>query len=152
MDRFFYVIDTTLALTAVLVNLVFAILVFFRTSRSLLFKTFFFGCLTLMVWNLGDFVFFLSGNSFWFYFSLIGSGMAPALMFHITNVLVGSERRLIVWIVLAYLFSGLLALSSPFALLHTGIQRFVDGMAWNIVYFIFLLPFLFASILSLSSH
>ena len=147
MDRFFFVIDTALALTAVLVNLVFAILVFFRTSRSFLFKTFFFGCLTLMVWNLGDFIFFLSGNRFWFYFSLIGSGMAPALMFHITNALVGSERKLMAWIVLAYLFSGLLALSSPLALLHTGIQRFVDGMAWNIVYFIFLLPFLFASIL-----
>ena len=146
MDRFFFVIDTALALTAVLVNLVFAILVFFRTSRSFLFKTFFFGCLTLLVWNLGDFLFFVSGNRFWFYFSLIGSGMAPALMFHITNALVGSERKLMAWIVLAYLFSGLLALSSPLALLHSGIQRFVDGIVWNILYFVLLVPFLLSSV------
>ncbi len=59
MKQIIFAIDTSLALTAVLVNLVFAILVFFRTSRSTLYLTFFFGCISLMVWNLGDFIFFL---------------------------------------------------------------------------------------------
>ena len=90
MDRIFFAIDTSLALTAVLVNLIFALLVFFRTSRSTLYMTFFFGCISLIVWNLGDFIFFLTRIPFWFYFSLIGSGMAPALMFHIVTALVGT--------------------------------------------------------------
>ncbi len=147
MNQTIFIIDTSLAFTAALINLVFAILVLFRTSRSFLFKTFFFGCLTLLVWNLGDFLFFVTSNRSWFYFSLIGSGMAPALMFHITNALVGSQRRALTWIVLAYIFSSLLAFSSPLALFHPAIRQFVDGIAWNIFYLIFLVPFLLASVL-----
>jgi signal transduction histidine kinase len=146
MDRIFFAIDTSLALTAVLVNLIFALLVFFRTSKSTLYMTFFFGCISLIVWNLGDFIFFLTRIPFWFYFSLIGSGMAPALMFHIVTALVGTEREKTFWIILVYLFSSLLALSSPLALLHPGIQAFVDGIAWNILYVILLIPFLLSSV------
>jgi signal transduction histidine kinase len=146
MKQIIFAIDTSLALTAVLVNLIFAILVFFRTSRNTLYLTFFFGCISLMVWNLGDFIFFLTLNRFWFYFSLIGSGMAPALMFHIVNALVKPERKRTLWIIVAYLFSGLLAFSSPLALFHSGIQRFVDGIVWNILYFVLLVPFLLSSV------
>jgi signal transduction histidine kinase len=151
MDRIFFAIDTSLALTAVLVNLIFALLVFFRTSRSTLYMTFFFGCISLIVWNLGDFIFFLTRIPFWFYFSLIGSGMAPALMFHIVTALVGTEREKTFWIILVYLFSSLLALSSPLALLHPGIQAFVDGIAWNILYVILLIPFLLSSVFMVSN-
>ena len=122
MNQIIFTIDTSLAFTAALVNLIFAILVLFRTSRSSLYLAFFFGCISLMVWNFGDFMFFLTKIRFWFYFSLIGSGMAPALMFHIVNALVRPERKMTLWIILAYLFSGLLALSSPLALIHPGIQ------------------------------
>jgi signal transduction histidine kinase len=147
MDQTVLIIDISLALTAALVNLVLAILVLSRTARGTLYITFFFGCLSLVIWNLGDFVFFLSGNRFWFYFSLIGSGMAPALMFHIVNALVGTEREKTFWIILAYLFASLLALSSPLALLHSGIKAFVDGVVWNIVYVILLIPYLLSSVL-----
>ena len=146
MKQIIFTVDTSLALTAVLVNLVFAILVFFRTSRTTLYLTFFFGCISLMVWNLGDFIFFLTSIPFWFYFSLIGSGMAPALMFHIVNALVRPKRKETFWIILAYLFSSLLALSSPLGLLHSGIKAFVDGIVWNILYFILLVPFLLSSV------
>ncbi len=146
MNQIISVLDISLALTAVLANLVFAILVLSRTSRGTLYLAFFFGCLTLVVWNLGDFVFFLSRNRFWFYFSLIGSGMAPALMFHIVNALVRPERGVTFWMATAYIFSGLLALSSPFALVHSGMQRFVDGIIWNVLYFLLLVPFLLSSV------
>ena len=151
MDRVFFAIDTSLALTAALINLVLAILVLSRTSRGILYVTFFFGCISLAVWNLGDFVFFLSGNRFWFYFSLIGSGMAPAFMFHIVNALVRPDRRKTFWIILAYLFSALLAFSSPLALLHSGVQAFVDGIVWNILYVVLLVPYLLSSIFMVSN-
>jgi signal transduction histidine kinase len=146
MARLYFAIDTSLALTAALINLVLAILVLSRTSRGILYVTFFCGCISLAVWNLGDFVFLLSANRFWFYFSLIGSGMAPAFMFHIVNALVRPDRRRTFRIILVYLFSGFLALSSPLALLHPGIQAFVDGIAWNIFYVLLLIPFLLSSV------
>jgi signal transduction histidine kinase len=67
-------------------------------------------------------------------------------MFHITNALVRPGRKVTFLIILAYIFLSLLALSTPIALLHSGIQKFVDGIAWNILYFIFLVPFLLSSI------
>jgi len=151
MDRAIFAIDTFLALAAALINLVIAILVLSRTSRGILYVTFFFGCLSLVVWNLGDFVFFLSRNRFWFYFSLIGSGMAPAFMFHIVNALVRPDRKKTFWIVLAYLVSGFLAFSSPLALLHSGIRAFVDGVIWNILYVVFLVPYLLSSVFMVSN-
>jgi signal transduction histidine kinase len=151
MNQIILTIDIVLALVAVFVNLVFAILVLFRTSRAALYVTFFFGCISVIVWNMGDFIFFLTETRFWFYFSLIGSGMAPALMFHIANVLVRPGRKVTFWIILAYIFSSLLALSSPMALLHSGIQKFVDGIGWNILYFVLLVPFLLISIFMVSN-
>ncbi len=72
--------------------------------------------------------------------------MAPALMFHIVNALVKPERKRTLWIIVAYLFSGFLVFSSPLALFYSGIQRFVDGIVWNILYFVLLVPFLLSSV------
>jgi signal transduction histidine kinase len=87
-------------------------------------------------------MFYISGNHFWFYISLIGSSMLPALMFNWISILVTPERKSTAWTVPAYIFSGLLALSSPLAMLDARVKWFVDSDIWNIVYLILLGPFL----------
>ena len=96
-------------------------------------------------------MFYVSANQSWFYFSLIGSAMLPALMFHWISILVKPEQKSTSWIIPAYIFSALLAISSPFAMLHTGIKWFVDSAIWNIVYLILLGPFLLVGMIMLFS-
>lgn len=142
MNQIIPTIDTYLALTVVLVNFAFATLIMLRTSRTTVYFIFFLICVSNIVWNFGDFMFYVSANRSWFYFSLIGSAMLPALMFHWISILVKPEQKSTAWIIPAYIFAGLLAVSSPFSLLHSGVQRFVDSAIWNIVYLILLGPFL----------
>jgi len=149
MKQTILTIDAYLALFVVLVNLVFAILILVRTSRNTLYLVFFFVCLSNMLWNLGDAIFYFSGNQFWFYLSLFGSGMLPALMFHFINALVLAERKRATWILTAYFLAGFLAFSSPFALFHPGTKQFVDSVYWNILYLVFLGPFIFAGMVIL---
>ncbi len=146
MNQTILTIDAYFALLVVLINLVFAILVLVRTSRAALYLIFFFVCLSNMLWNLGDAINYFSGNPFWFYLSLIGSGMLPALMFHFIAALVRPERKSNAWIIMAYIFSGFLAFSSSLALFHPGTREFVDSVYWNIVYLVLLGPFIFAGI------
>jgi PAS domain S-box-containing protein len=142
-------LDAYLALFVVLINLVFAILILVRTSRTTLYLVFLFVCLSNMFWNFGDAITYFSGNRFWFYLSLIGSGMLPALMFHFINTLVRPERKSTVWVIIAYSFSGFLAFSSPLALFHPKTKEFVDSALWNILYLILLGPFIFAGLMML---
>jgi signal transduction histidine kinase len=93
-----------------------------------------------MTWTFGDFMVYATGNRFWFYFSLLGTGMAPAFMFHFVCALVRSAGHK-AWIILVYTASAALALSSPLALFYPLIKGFVDGPYWNIVYFAVLVPF-----------
>jgi PAS domain S-box-containing protein len=149
MDQTIFTIDAYLALFVVLINLVFAILILVRTSRTTLYLIFFFICLSNMLWNFGDAITYFSGNRFWFYLSLIGSGMLPALMFHFINTLVMAAKKREAWIVMAYIFSGFLAFSSPFALFHPGTKQFVDSVYWNILYLALLGPFIFTGLVIL---
>jgi PAS domain S-box-containing protein len=102
-----------------------------------------------MFWNFGDFMAYFTQNRFWFYFSLIGSGMLPALMFHWVNAIVRPERKSTLWIVPAYFFSGFLAFSSPLTILHPKVQWFVDSDVWNILFLVLLGPFLLAGMIIL---
>src|SRR5512136_2403195 len=151
MNHTILTIDAYLALFVVLVNLVFAILILVRTSRTTLYLIFFFVCLSNMFWNFGDAITHFSGNRFWFYLSLIGSGMLPALMFHFINALVRPERKSNAWVIMAYIFSGFLAFSSPLVLFHPGTKQFVDSVYWNILYLILLGPFIVAGITILAT-
>jgi signal transduction histidine kinase len=45
----------------------------------------------------------------------------------------------------------LLAFSSPLALLHSGIRAFVDGVVWNILYVVCLVPYLLSSVFMVSN-
>ncbi len=149
MNQTILSIDAYLALFVVLVNLVFAILILVRTSRTALYLIFFFVCLSNMLWNFGDAINYFSGNQFWFYLSLIGSGMLPALMFDFIIALVRPEQKGNAWTIMAYVFSGFLAFSSPLALFHPGTKQFVDSAYWNILYLVLLGPFIFAGIVIL---
>ncbi len=149
MNQTILTYDAYLALLVVLVNFVLATLIMVRTSRTILYIIFFFVCISNMVWNFGDFMTFFTRNQFWFYFSLVGSGMLPALMFHFINTLVYPERKSTFWILLAYLFSGFLSFSGPLAIIHPGVQRFVDSELWNILYLILLGPFILVGMIIL---
>jgi signal transduction histidine kinase len=149
MNQTIFTIDAYLALLVVLINFVFTILILVRTSRTTLYIIFVFVCLSNMFWNFGDFVFFFTQERFWFYLSLIGSGMLPALMFHFINTLVLAERKRATWILTAYILAGFLAFSSPFALFHPGTKQFVDSVYWNILYLGLLGPFIFAGMVIL---
>jgi PAS domain S-box-containing protein len=149
MNQTILTIDAYLALFVVLINLVFAILILVRTSRNTLYLVFFLVCLSNMLWNFGDAIFYFSGNRFWFYLSLVGSGMLPALMFHFINTLVMAERKRAVWIVMAYFFSVFLAFSSPLSLFHSGTRLFVDSIYWNTLYILLLGPFILAGLVIL---
>jgi signal transduction histidine kinase len=147
-------IDTGLALTAALINGVFILLILTRTSRAAVYVTFLFNCLTAVLWTFGDFMVLATGhqsspeNSNWHYFSLIGTGMVPAVMFHFISALTGAKnnRR---WIVADYLFCIPFTLSGPLALMHKRIKNFVDGDIWNVLFMILLFASLIASTLLL---
>ncbi|MFX0080012.1 MAG: ATP-binding protein [Candidatus Hermodarchaeota archaeon] len=154
MNQTLLTINAYIALVAALVNFVFAILVIARTSRTTVYITFFFICISVMFWNFGDFMVHVTGKRLWTlpseagsqnpwkYISSIGSVMVPAFMFHLVNALIMLERRNAVWIMLAYIFSGLLALSCPFEPVHPVVQRIVGGVTWNILFFVLLFPFI----------
>jgi PAS domain S-box-containing protein len=151
MNQMIQNIDAYLAFLVVLINFVFSILILVRTSRTALYLIFFFICLSNILWNFGDAIAYFSGYQFWFYLSLIGSGMLPALMFHFINTLVRPERKSTGWMMVAYSFSGFLAFSSPLALLHPGTRQFVDSVSWNILYLVLLGPFIVAGIIVLAA-
>ena len=151
MNQTILTIDIYLALLVVLINFIFATLIVVRTSRTTLYIIFIFICFSNMLWNFGDFTYYFSRNPFWFYLSLMGSGMLPALMFHFINTLVSAERKRATWVVTAYCFSGFLTFSSPFALFHPGMKQFVDSVYWNFLYLILLGPFILAGVIILTT-
>ena len=151
MNQTILTIDAFLALLVVLINLIFIPFILLRSSRTRFYIIFIFICTSNILWNLGDFAFFFTKNRWWFYFSLVGSGMLPALMFHFINSLVKPERKSTIWIMMAYVFSGFLAFSSPLALFHPGTKQFVDSVYWNILYLVLLGPFIMAGIRNLTT-
>jgi PAS domain S-box-containing protein len=142
-------LDAYIALLVVLINFVYAILILVRTPRTIFYSIFLFICVANIFWNFGDFMAYFTQNRFWFYFSLIGSGMLPALMFHWVNTMVRPESKSTFWIGPAYFFSGFLAFSSPLTMIHSKVQWFVDSDIWNILFLVLLGPFLLAGMIML---
>lgn len=142
-------IDIGLALTAVLINGVFILLVLTRTSLTAVYLTFLLNCLAIMVWNFGDFMVFMTANGFWFYFSLLGTGIIPAVMFHFINAL---SRPIYngAWVIVAYAMCLPLVMSSALALRYPGVRAFVDGPLWNVLYLMLLVPFFTAGVVILT--
>ena len=149
MGQMALTIDAYLAFLVVLINFVFAILILVRTPRTIVYSIFLFICLANIFWNFGDFMAYFTQSRFWFYFSLVGSGMLPALMFHFASTLVMPEHKRTLWIAPAYFFSGFLAFSSPLTMAHPKVQWFVDSDVWNILFLVLLSPFLLAGIIIL---
>jgi PAS domain S-box-containing protein len=75
--------------------------------------------------------------------------MLPALMFHWVNTIVRPEKKITLWIVPPYFFSGFLAFSSPLTILHPKVQWFVDSDIWNLLFLVLLGPFLLAGMIML---
>jgi signal transduction histidine kinase len=136
---FIHALDVALALTAALINCIFILLVLTRTSLSSLYVTFLFSCLAVAIWNFGDFMMFITADSLWFYFSLIGTSIIPAVMFHFGSILIRPNRKLLL-ILIPYGFCIPLAMASPLALVHSNIRSFVDGPIWNFYFIAVLIP------------
>jgi len=149
MKQIILTIDAYVALIVVLINFIFAILLAVRTSRRVTYIIFFFICFANIFWNFGDFMSFFTHQRPWFYLSLIGSGMLPALMFHWIYTFVNPERTWTPWVIPAYASSGFLAFSSPLAIFQPFVREFVDSVIWNVLYLILLGPFIAASIILL---
>ena len=149
MKQIILTIDAYVALIVVLINFIFAILLAVRTSRRVTYIIFFFICFANIFWNFGDFMSFFTHHRPWFYLSLIGSGMLPALMFHWIYTFVNPERTWTPWVIPAYASSGFLAFSSPLAIFQPFVREFVDSVIWNVLYLILLGPFIAASIILL---
>jgi signal transduction histidine kinase len=149
MDQQLLRTDSLLPLLAVVMNVAFALLVLFRTSGTTVYRTFFFICIATAVWNLGDFMVYETGGREWFYFSLIGTAMLPALMYHFISTLATPQLKRPPLFIACYIASGLLASSSPLAIVVPEIRRFVDGFAWNFCYLAALVPVFLWSIVTL---
>jgi signal transduction histidine kinase len=136
-------IDNCLALTAALINGLFVILILTRTSRATVYVTFLFNCLATVIWTFSDFMDGGAKNTSWFYFSLIGTGFIPALMFHFTCALTGSTN-VRGWIWASYILCVPLALTSLLAPWNSGIRHIVDGRVWDALFVVSLSAFYLA--------
>jgi len=146
MSSFWVLFDTYMALAVALINLVFATFILVRTPNTLIYRIYFFICIAYIVWNFSDFMTAAAGKTAWFYLSLVGSGMLPALMFHWIVTMVLPEKRNSIWTFFAYLFSAVLSLSAPLGLFLPGVKAFVDSPLWNILYLVLLGPFILGGI------
>jgi signal transduction histidine kinase len=141
MNHAFLIADSFLALLAVVINFIFVILVLVRTSRTDVYKTFFFICFSVMYWNLSEFMRYTTGRPYWFYLSRIGSAFIPALMFHFIMALVRPNQKNTRWTAPPYFFSCLLALISFVSLFHSGTQKHAGDAYWDMAYFLSFGPF-----------
>jgi signal transduction histidine kinase len=148
-------IDKWLALTAAIINGVFILLILTRTSRAAVYVTFLFNCLTSAIWTFGDFMVMQTLQTMqakyqspWFYFSLVGTGMIPAVMLHFISALAGltHNRR---WIATGYVLCLPLTLTAPLSIWYSGIRDFVKGDVWNALFLSLLFSSFTISILML---
>jgi signal transduction histidine kinase len=139
-------IDTSFALAAALINGLFVLLILTRTSRAAVYVTFLFNCIAAAIWTFGDFMHLRTANDSWFFFSLIGTGFVPALMFHFINALVGCTGRR-GWIIAEYILCAPFALSALLAFRNPEIGDFVNNsLIWNVLFLILLFSSLLAVI------
>jgi signal transduction histidine kinase len=141
MTRMFLAVDPLLAVAAVLINFIFVILVLVRTSRTNVYKIFFFICISVMYWNLSELMRYITGVRYWFYLSRVGSAFIPALMFHFIMTLVRPSQKNTRWTALAYFFSCLLALLSIVSVFSGGTRTLAEDRYWDASYFLSFGPF-----------
>jgi signal transduction histidine kinase len=144
-----HTMDACLALAAALINGLFVLLILTRTSRATVYVTFLFNCLATVIWTFGDFMDGGAKNTSWFYFSLIGTGFVPALMFHFITALTG-WTNVRGWIKASYILCAPLALASLMALWNSGIRHFVDGQVWDVLFLVSLSSFYLAGMIILA--
>jgi signal transduction histidine kinase len=140
-------INPPLAVTAVLINLSFALLVLLRTSRRMFYMLFLLICLSVMGWNICTYVLYTTSGDIWRYISMVFSTMIPPFMFHFVVLLVRPNRDNHALLLPAYFFSGILACISLLALYYSGFRSFVENGYWDIGYLIVLAPFFLSGLL-----
>lgn len=145
-------VNAYIALVAVLVNLTLAAWVILRSNHHLIYITFMFVCFGIALWNFGEFMVYVSGGEVfpeagtthanpWKYWSSTGSALAVAFLFHFMCALVRQGRKKMPWILLAYVAAGFFAATSPMAFYFEPVRGFVDGILWNVLFGVSLVPF-----------
>lgn len=161
-DLSFETVNAYIALAAVGINFTFAVMVLMRTSRETIYTTFALICLSVAFWNFADFMVYTSGEPTWLpagvshatpwkYLGPAGSGPAVGFLFHFACALVKKGRRMIFWIILCYALAVIVGFSPAASFFHRGLRTFVDGVGWNLSFFIALFPFIMASIVMVLS-
>ncbi len=156
----FELVNSYIALVAVLVNLTLAAWVVLRSTRNLIYTTFMFTCFSVAFWNFADFMIYATGHGLWLpagtihpsawkYYGTTGSAMAVGFLFHFMCSLVRGARRRYEWILLAYVASAFFAVTSPMAIYYEPVRNFVDGTAWNVFFAITLVPFIIGGLIML---
>jgi len=150
-----------IALLAVVINVTLALLALTRTSRKTIYVTFALVCLSVAWWNFWDFLVYATGNPVWNPVGIgtntpwknnvsIGSALAAAALFHFTMAIVDRLRRNRSLIIAAYALAIPIGLIPQLAPYNKAIHQFWVGPGWNFSYFIFLFPFLAASIITVA--
>ncbi len=99
-------------------------------------------CLALFAWQMGEGLRAATAASHWKYLRLVASSVAPAFLFHFVMHFVRREREFAKITSLLYGITALFALLTAGALFIGVIRALVDHWIWNIVYIVFLFPFL----------
>jgi signal transduction histidine kinase len=155
-------INAYTALVAAIINFSFALFTIARTAKEMVYITFSLVCFCVAWWNFCDFMVFASGHSMWLPSGTliettwknlvpVGSALAVAFLFHFTVALVGRRRKNRFWIVLVYVFAICIGTSPLVAPFSETVMRFWTGKGWNLTFFIFLFPFLLASIIMIAA-
>lgn len=138
-----------LYLLASLGNLVLAIVAILRARRARGAMPFVLLCLSLFLWDFGEFALRWFATDHWRHLRLVGSSLAPAFLFHFVLHHVGREGtfRRVLW--LLYGVTALFGAMTAGAIFSTKLRSFVDDLSWNLVYLVALFPFFAFSFLLL---
>lgn len=121
-------------------NLCLANLVVFRARRARGALPIALLCISLFLWDFGQGALLRYESHYWSTLRLIGSAMAPALLWHFILVFTGRDRSFRPWLVAVYVAASLFTLSTAGALVSKELDAYVDGYLWNLIYLAVFFP------------
>jgi signal transduction histidine kinase len=140
-------INPILTVLAILITYTFIILIISRASHTKANYLFILTCLSVMLWNLGTFLFRVSGNQAWSYLAYLGSASIPVCFFLFILALIKREMKGLVFA--SYFSCAFLSFIPLLSLVNPGFEPYVNGMAWDILYFFLIAPFFLLGVVTL---
>lgn len=141
MSHFYDLIYSPVALAAAIVNFTFAGIALLRSSRGTLYRVFIAICVSVMFWNIFEFLAVYTGNHNWKVVTLICSAPIPTLMFHFIVVLLGIRVSRI-WIAAPYFLSTVMGTWAGMVLVYPALNTIETRIYWEAFYAVSFSPFL----------